>query len=392
MASGEEARPPRALPPVPSTTTKDVPINKPRKKKSRTSNGVETLVSSTGRRYSDSIESLTPDLQDAAPQKKKKKKKKLLAEAELETSFSQHNASDVCNLYSGPDDEVSRKIKKKTKRTRLANHSNELEVEEEDIIGDEQAPRPQGPIFSISAGSSQPVDKVFLERSRRFQATDRTEMQKLPEPVDVYMEVKSTITTRDVALQAHRGFRIIGLFSQGFLAGYTVWNIIVVYVLSGNDFSMLPNLLKQYTMLVYPSQCLLYMLLTISTVSAFDRFNVADAPMAMRRIVTLDPAALASLLYFTALLLSLSQQMPSDRLNRYRFKSTKGSNVTLWPSGSEFRILHPWIVVNLVVTILVGLAWFFLSYNPMLDYTEESEFGSHINVVIEPDEKIKAQA
>ncbi|XP_078407560.1 transmembrane protein 237-like isoform X1 [Cetorhinus maximus] len=390
MESWEEARPPRALPPVPSAKTKDVPINKTRRKKSRASNGVDTLVSSTGPRHSDSIEPLTPDLQDTAPQKKKKKKK-LLAEAELETSFNQQNASDMCNLYSGPDDEGSRKIKKRTKKARLVDHSNELEVEEEDIIGDGQAPRPQGPVFSITAGSSQPVDKVFLERSRRFQATDRSEMQKVPESVDVYMEVKSTLTTRDVSLQAHRGFRIIGLFSQGFLAGYMVWNTIVVYVLSGNNFSALPNLLQQYTMLVYPGQCLLYMLLAISTVSAFDRVNIADAPMAMRRIVTLDPAALASFLYFTALILSLSQQMPSDRLNRYRFQIAQSSNSTLWPSGSEFQILHPWIVVNLVVTILVGLAWIFLSYHPMLDYTEESEFGLHMNDVVEPD-KIKAQA
>ncbi|XP_078407562.1 transmembrane protein 237-like isoform X2 [Cetorhinus maximus] len=386
----KQVRPPRALPPVPSAKTKDVPINKTRRKKSRASNGVDTLVSSTGPRHSDSIEPLTPDLQDTAPQKKKKKKK-LLAEAELETSFNQQNASDMCNLYSGPDDEGSRKIKKRTKKARLVDHSNELEVEEEDIIGDGQAPRPQGPVFSITAGSSQPVDKVFLERSRRFQATDRSEMQKVPESVDVYMEVKSTLTTRDVSLQAHRGFRIIGLFSQGFLAGYMVWNTIVVYVLSGNNFSALPNLLQQYTMLVYPGQCLLYMLLAISTVSAFDRVNIADAPMAMRRIVTLDPAALASFLYFTALILSLSQQMPSDRLNRYRFQIAQSSNSTLWPSGSEFQILHPWIVVNLVVTILVGLAWIFLSYHPMLDYTEESEFGLHMNDVVEPD-KIKAQA
>ncbi|XP_048455009.1 transmembrane protein 237 [Rhincodon typus] len=387
MERREEVRPPRALPPVPSTKVKDVPINKARKKKSNASNGVDTLVTSTGRRYSESIEPLTPDLQGTAPKKKKKKKK---LSAELETSFTQQNASDVCNFYTGPDDEVTRKIKKRTKRTRPAGYSNELEVEEEDIISEGQAPQLRGPIFAISACSSQPVDKVFLERSRRFQATDRMEIQKSAEQVDVYMEVKPTLTTRDVSLQVHRGFRIIGLFSQGFLAGYMVWNIIVVYALSGNDLSKLPNLLQQYSLLVYPGQCLLYMLLAISTVSAFDRLNVADAPMAVRRIVTLDPAALASVLYFIALVLSLSQQMPSDRLNRYQFAAEL--NYTLWPSGSEFHILHPWIVVNLVVSILVGLAWIFLSYHPMLDYTEESEFASHLNDIGASDEKVKAQA
>ncbi|GCC39023.1 hypothetical protein chiPu_0023258 [Chiloscyllium punctatum] len=112
---------------------------------------------------------------------------------------------------------------------------------------------------------------VYIASTGRFQATDRLELQKSAEQVDVYMEVKPTLTTRDVSLQVHRGFRIIGLFSQGFLSGYMVWNIIVVYALSGNDFSELPNLLQQYSMLVYPGQCLLYMLLAISTVSAFDR-------------------------------------------------------------------------------------------------------------------------
>ncbi|XP_067844066.1 transmembrane protein 237-like isoform X2 [Heptranchias perlo] len=391
MESGEAERPPRALPPVPSTKTKDVPINKTRRKKSRTTNGVDTLVRSTGRCQSDSIEPLTPDLQDAPPQKKKKRRK-LLAAADLETSFTQQDASDVCHLYNGPDDDVSRKTRKRAKRTRPADHSNELEVEEDDIIDNGQAPRPQGPLFAISPGSSQPVDKVFLERSRRFQATDRAELQKIAEQVDVYMEVKSTRTTKDVSLQAHRGFRVIGLFSQGFLAGYTVWNIVVIYVLSGHKFSTLPNLLQQYSMLVYPGQCLLYMLLAISTVSAFDRVNIADAPMALRRIVTLDPTAVASFLYLTALILSLSQQMTSDRLKQYTPPSADvPSNISLWPSGSEFQILHPWIVVNLVVTILVGLAWIFLSYEPMLDHTEESEFGSHLDDMVESDEKTKAQ-
>ena len=65
--------------------------------------------------------------------------------------------------------------------------------------------------------------------------------------------------------------RVIGLFSHGFLAGYAVWNIIVVYVLAGEQMTTLPNLLQQYHLLAYPAQSLLYLLLAISTVSAFDR-------------------------------------------------------------------------------------------------------------------------
>jgi len=64
---------------------------------------------------------------------------------------------------------------------------------------------------------------------------------------------------------------VIGLFSHGFLAGYAVWNIIVVYVLAGEQLSSLSNLLEQYHTLAYPAQSLLYLLLALSTVSAFDR-------------------------------------------------------------------------------------------------------------------------
>ncbi|XP_072902791.1 transmembrane protein 237B isoform X4 [Hemitrygon akajei] len=320
MERDQAERPPRALPPLPSSETKDASTSKTKKKKARTSNGVDTLMSSTGRRKSESIEPLTPDLQDAPPQKKKKKRKLLPAagEQDSETTFTQQSISEVYNLYSGPNNELSRKTRKRNKRTRPADHSNELEVEEDDIIDDGQAPWPKGPLFAQSLGSSQPVNKVFLERSRRFQAADRVEAEKTAKQVEVYMEVKSTRTTKDVSLQAHRGFRIIGLFSQGFLAGYTVWNIVVVYVLSGYNFVNISNLLQQYGMLVYPSQCLLYFLLAISTVSAFDRLNMADVSMTLRRMVTLDPTAVASFLYVAALILSLSQQMASDKFNWYR--------------------------------------------------------------------------
>ncbi|KAL0183986.1 hypothetical protein M9458_019682, partial [Cirrhinus mrigala] len=51
---------------------------------------------------------------------------------------------------------------------------------------------------------------------------------------------------------------------------YAVWNIIVVYVLAGEQMTTLPNLLQQYHSLAYPAQSLLYLLLAVSTVSAFD--------------------------------------------------------------------------------------------------------------------------
>lgn len=36
----------------------------------------------------------------------------------------------------------------------------------------------------------------------------------------------------------------------------------------------------------------------------------------------------------------------------------------------EEQILGPWIIVNLVVALLVGLSWLFLSYRPAMDLSE----------------------
>uniref|UniRef100_A0A673CUE3 Transmembrane protein 237a n=1 Tax=Sphaeramia orbicularis TaxID=375764 RepID=A0A673CUE3_9TELE len=231
------------------------------------------------------------------------------------------------------------------------NYSNDLGVEDDDIANDNQSPIPQHSLFSAPHGHSQASGKVFVERNREVQSGPKHKFEKFKNYTeDMFSDL------------------VIGLFSHGFLAGYAVWNIIVVYVLAGEQMTTLPNLLQQYHLLAYPAQSLLYLLLAISTVSAFDRVNLAKASMALRGFLTLDPAALASFLYFIALILSLSQQMTSDRINLY-----PTANETLWPPGSEQQILRPWIVVNLVVALLVGLAWAVVSTRPDIDYTEGTQ-------------------
>ncbi|XP_028249974.1 transmembrane protein 237A [Parambassis ranga] len=328
--------------------------------------GLEVEMEETIHRSpSDSRDPLTPEPQEPAPQKKKKKKKAPTIDQEME-----HSEVPNGNTESVVDGEemavpVTRRTKRKRKAKTTDHYSNELGAEDDDIIKDAQSPIPQHSLFSAPHGHSQPVGKVFVERNRRFQA-ERVEQLRHSELMDDYMDPRQFWTTRDVAMRIHGGFRVIGLFSHGFLAGYAVWNIIVVYVLAGEHLTTLPNLLQQYHALAYPAQSLLYLLLAISTVSAFDRVNLAKASMALRGFLTLDPAALASFLYFIALILSLSQQMTSDRINLY-----PTSNETLWPPGSEQQILQPWIVVNLVVALLVGLAWAIVSTRPDIDYTEE---------------------
>ncbi|XP_029386788.1 transmembrane protein 237A-like [Echeneis naucrates] len=338
----------------------------------------------TTQSHSDSRDPLTPEPQETAPQKKRKKKKMPTSDQETEhAGVPNGNVAEPTTDGEETTVAVTRKTRRKRKAKAAEHCSNDLGAEDDDIITEAQSPIPQHSLFSAPHGHSQPVGKVFVERNRRFQA----EQLRHSELMDDYLDPRHIWTTRDIALRVHNGFRVIGLFSHGFLAGYAVWNIIVVYVLAGEQMTTLPNLLQQYHLLAYPAQSLLYLLLAISTVSAFDRVNLAKASMALRGFLTLDPTVLASFMYFVALILSLSQQMTSDRIHLY-----PTANETLWPPGSEEQILRPWIVVNLVVALLVGLAWAVVSTRPDIDYTEEFLMAMEVEAYPRGEENLDAPA
>ncbi|XP_041431365.1 transmembrane protein 237 isoform X1 [Xenopus laevis] len=363
---------PRALPPMPSTSIDEIPHSRPKKKKTKSNNNTpDDVLQNAGFTTSENNDPLSPE-------RRKRKKKRFSIDAE--TSLTQNNPS-IPVVLNGKDTDnqtteegATRKPRRRTKKTRLAEEEfpNELGVEDEDIIPDGHTKIPtQNPAFLASSLTSQPVGKLFVEKNRRFQAADRSEIIKTTEQMDVFLDVKPTWSSMDVSLTAHHIFRMVGLFCCGFLAGYAVWNIVVIYVLAGSQLTNLPNLLQTYKILAYPSQCFLYFLLVLSTVTAFDRIDLERAADALRGLLKLDPAAVASFFYFVALFLVLSQQMTSDRMNFYTPPTQNGS---LWQTDTEGQILQPWIVINLVVAILVGLAWLFLSCRPDIDHSEEAMF------------------
>ncbi|XP_026157862.1 transmembrane protein 237B-like [Mastacembelus armatus] len=368
--------PQRALPTMPSQDISgEFPAPKPKKKRARKETkgvddvddqGMELGGMGTRRaseiREQPSLESTT----DAPPPRRKKKKK--TATIDFEDDKADPVNGDVAD--QAPDGEEAPKKPKRKKRSKVIEPQlpSELDVEEDDIITDTPAPVSQHSLFSAPQGESQPVGKVFIERKKHFHAANRTEQRKTSDQTDNVTEIQQLQppwTTRDISLRVHTGFRAFGLYCHGFLAGYAVWNIVVVYMLAGQHLTALSNLLEQYHNLAYPSQSLLYLLLAISTVAAFDRLNLAQCTNALREFITLDPVALASFLYFAALVLCLSQQMTSDRINLY-----SSFNATLWPPGSEHQILNPWVTVNLVVALLVGVAWVFIAVQPETDLTE----------------------
>ncbi|XP_037332607.2 transmembrane protein 237A-like isoform X2 [Pungitius pungitius] len=327
------------------------------------------------RRESEVVEQLTFEPTADAPTQRRKKKKKA-ATVDLDGDQADLVNGDAADQTADGEEVVKKSRKKKKTKFVESPLPDEFDVEEDDILADAAPPVSQHPLFSAPVGQSQPVGKVFVERNKRFQATERFQAAERPDrrktsdqmdaATTATLHVEALWSTRDVSLRVHEGFRVLGLYCHGFLAGCAMWNVAVVYVLAGRHLTALSNLLEQYHSLAYPAQSLLYMLLAISTVAAFDRVNLAKSSMALSEFITLNPVALASFLYFSALVLSLSQQMTSDRINLY-----PSLNTTLWPPGLEHQILHPWVTVNLVVAVLVGLAWIFIAARPETDYTHK---------------------
>lgn len=50
------------------------------------------------------------------------------------------------------------------------------------------------------------------------------------------------------------------------------------------------------------------------------------------------------------------------------------------PPGSEHQVLNPWVTINLVVALLVGLAWIFIGFRPEKDYTEGQWEGAAVSL------------
>uniref|UniRef100_A0A9L0R235 Transmembrane protein 237 n=1 Tax=Equus caballus TaxID=9796 RepID=A0A9L0R235_HORSE len=317
----------------------DIPLSRPKKKKPRAkttlaSASLEGLVQTAVHRPSEGSAPPTKDPREHPDAPIQRRQKKTRPPLELETASTQKKASSPSLLRNEnglnvepAEEPVTQKPRRKTKKTQPAElqYANELGVEDEDIITDEQSSPEQQAVFTAPTGVSQPVGKVFVEKSRRFQAADRSELIKTTEHIDVSVDGKPCWTTRDVALSVHRAFRI----------------------------------------------------------------DLAKTSVAIRNFLALEPTALASFLYFTALVLSLSQQMTSDRIHLYTPSSVNGS---LWAEGLEEQVLQPWIVVNLVVALLVGLSWLFLSYRPGMDLSEELMFSSDVEEYPEKDKGVKVSS
>ncbi|XP_075927310.1 transmembrane protein 237-like isoform X3 [Petromyzon marinus] len=267
------------------------------------------------------------------------------------------------------DEKVTRKPKKRTKKNQQrdqVHYESDLPVEEEDVVTrDAVVLGPsEAPLFVLPTSTSQPLSKVFVERKSGFQAAERQQLgvrQAAVSPTNEFLAPRPLPSPRDVALRVQKGFRVVSLFAHGVLAGFALWNTVLVYVLWQKN-----SLPGQYEPLAIPAQELAYLLLALSTISAFDRVDLARPQVFLRGLITLDSAAWASVVYFSALVLSLSMTKSSHKL----------ASQSDWSLQDE----SPWIILNMIVSVMVVFGWLILSLSPTSDHSTENMFGMELGL------------
>lgn len=159
-------------------------------------------------------------------------------------------------------------------------------------------------------------------------------------------------------LEVHLFFTKIGLIAHGCAGGVAVAHcIFIFYFLKKNDSQLLEN----YTDIALVFQVLYYLLLSISTVSVFDRYiNInADFPESLRHIVEKPIRSVGIVSFCLALIFSVSLSRLDDKI----IMSQDQDHET---SVTHYEIIT-WKILNLlrVLTCIVG--WVTIALSPSDD-------------------------
>ncbi|XP_041477141.1 transmembrane protein 237-like isoform X1 [Lytechinus variegatus] len=243
----------------------------------------------------------------------------------------------------------------------------------------------QPPASQVAVLPSQPVNKLFMERKGGFASEDKKRLikrrdrerrlqQEAPE------EIK--FTTTQCALSTHRKFLTFTLLCHGVLAGYSLWQCVVVFVLaselqgSGKDGQT--QFLEQYSRLAQPASSVYYFLLALCTVSVFDRFDIARPDRQFfRGLLTFQSGAISILVYLISLIFSTSIAAIDDRISLF-LKSDPPycepncpEDGSLWDDDEATSRLNIWRIINLIRAIGAILGWTIIAITPTTDYTSD---------------------
>ncbi|XP_077997516.1 transmembrane protein 237-like isoform X2 [Glandiceps talaboti] len=248
-------------------------------------------------------------------------------------------------------------------------HDEDLITQDKDRATDAQMPS------HTTTLPSQPTGLLFMERKSGFKSAQKSRLARVKETEEEHrVEPITKMTSPELALSVHRGFMTISLFCHGILAGFALWQCVVVYSLSADGDT---NFLTNYYRLSLPAMSMYYFLLAVCTISAFDRYDLARPNRKFfKGLLTFQSGAISILVYLITLIFSVSIAALDDRIGLYGITDSPlcepdCPETSLWDDqDAEYR-LYVWRILNLMRVIGAILGWIIISLTPATDYTQD---------------------
>ncbi|KAL4225694.1 hypothetical protein ACF0H5_016383 [Mactra antiquata] len=336
-------------------------------------------------------ESTTPKKKKRAPKKTETQQDGDPTSARSGGSQGEDVSGSKASLIKSPKEGTPRKkkAKKKVKKTpetaegggeeetfgstllaELTDIQDDIITHDEDKDKDEEEDQyRKQPYSTTSIGiRSQPTEKFYIETDGGFKGENKNKFAKrqaeeLKDKAVVVEEPKNT--TIEFAIRTHAVLRTFSLFCHGLLAGLALWHIVVSYILM--DFGDY-DFIEHYRELALPVQCVFYLLIALCTLSCLDRFDIAHSRRGfVLKALTLQNGTVSVLIYFAALVVSLSNGAIEDKINLYDIKPSLWNN-----TATASDDLDLWLNLNTTRNILSIIGWFVISLTPLTDRLTEN--------------------
>ncbi|TRY73500.1 hypothetical protein TCAL_06988, partial [Tigriopus californicus] len=182
------------------------------------------------------------------------------------------------------------------------------------------------PVTPSNFPASNLVGKVYQQRGSGFTRTHPVKLGQSTATLATTSSAKGLSATEqtplDFGLDFQKMFRSIGVFSHGFLAGLGFWQLVTVYVLSGEDISVL-DFIDLYAPLAQPFHFTFYFLTVICMLSILDRYDIAQITWSqLQQLFTLKSGGIAIFVYASTLIITLTNVTLDDRLSLHRVNVT----------------------------------------------------------------------
>ncbi|XP_076333146.1 transmembrane protein 237A [Tachypleus tridentatus] len=210
---------------------------------------------------------------------------------------------------------------------------------------------------------SHPVNKLYVEQERGFTAIEKNAIVHSFPPTCSPRNQTELFSSSATGLAAHsqKLFQRFSVLSHGFLAGVALWQCVTVFQIGPPIFDA-SDFISHYATLAKPFQTMFYFLLSVSVLSAFDRYDIVCPNWSfLYNTSILKSGVLAILIYCATLILSLCLTNIDDKLALYVHNNNATSWITLKDMDVEGEVVL-WRNLNLARCIGAIISWLLLSF------------------------------